>query len=210
MCRRCWCCSAISQVADDQTNDEDWQLHYSNRTVTVLAYDVHQARDTRANTVGRHWRQTMLAVIFVGRQCWPVCRGSRQCRPTNLTFDFTYSLFFLPFFSAKLCHFVVKFPTFLAGRRAIQSAVSWSNMIDFSCADFSLLVSMSLIAAIVVSLLKFCVFSSFLYSTKIRRNDKYFFLFKIFFWLLSDPDSLANWQVVRVRNLFVLYCLPTT
>jgi len=75
----------------------------------------------------------MLAVIFVGRQCWLVCRGSRQCRPTNLAFNFTYLLFF--------CRFLSKAVTFC---REISHIYRWtscypvyrSNMTDFSCVDF--------------------------------------------------------------------------
>ena len=98
----------------------------------------------------------------VGRQTW-------------LLILLTYC--FLPFFSAKLWHFVVKFPTLSLD--VVLSSLR-SNTIDFSCVDFSLLVSMPMIATRAVSLLKFCVFFIFVYSIKIRRKDKYCFFSKFF------------------------------
>jgi len=63
------------------------------------------------------------AFSFDGRQRWLVYHGSRQCRPTNLIFNFYLLVVFLPFFSGKMWHFGMKFPTISVGRRAIQSRV---------------------------------------------------------------------------------------
>ena len=48
-----------------------------------------------------------------------------SARLTKLTFNFTYLLLFAVF-SAKLWHFVVKFPTVIVERRALQSPIQQS------------------------------------------------------------------------------------
>ena len=70
------------------------------------------ARDTRADIVGRH--------------CWLVCRGSRRCRLTNLTFNFYLLVVF--------CCFLRKAVAFC---REISYICRWANVIDFSCAIFA-------------------------------------------------------------------------
>jgi len=121
-----------------------------------------KAGDTQANTVRRHWWPTMLAVIFVGPHCrptcllvswqptsakfstmlfsfdsrqrWLACRGSRQCRPTNLTFNFTYLLFFWRF-SQQSCGILLwNFPHLSLG---VVLSSHESNVIDFSCTIFA-------------------------------------------------------------------------
>ena len=70
-----------------------------------------------------------------------------RCRPTKLTFNM---LFFCRFLSSALA-FVVKFCTFIARRCAIHST-------DPTCADFSLLVRMSMTAARAVFFAEILVF----------------------------------------------------
>ena len=77
-------------------------------------------RDQQTQPLKPATHEPKLSADIDDRQCWLVCRGSRQCRATNLTFIFTCLLVvFFAVFSGKLWHFVVKFPTFIVGRRAI-------------------------------------------------------------------------------------------
>ena len=81
---------------------------------------------------------------------------------------------------------MVKFPTFIVGRRAIQSPVYWSNVIDFSAVDCSLLVSMSMTAA-----RNYAFFFTFVLN---KNNDKYFFfLFEILCWRLLGLNVGRHW-----------------
>ena len=155
---------------------------------------------------------TMLAVIFVGRQCRPsevahvgnwqvqnfrpksmalqsffvwrptmLARVSREPTMSDDKLDFIEFYLFVTFcrFLSKAVAFCREISYIYRWTSCYPTAIYWSNMIDFACVNFSL-ISMSIIAARAVSLLKLCVFSSFLYSAKIRCNDKYFCFSKFF------------------------------
>jgi len=101
----------------------------------------------------------------------------RQCRPTNVTFNFAYLLFFAVFLS-KAVAFCREISHIIVGRRAIQSPIQHDRFLLRRFFSASKHANDSDKSRFFAEILRF--FFIFVYSIKIRRKDKYCFFSKFF------------------------------